>query len=134
MHFPVTIRIELFYFSKVKFMRMIVMKNISKNTVLASDLRIANTFWSRLKGLLGTNYLPEGKGLLITPCNSIHMFGMRYAIDVVFLDSAWRVLKVLHQFPPGKTAACPGSAQVLELPVGTLIQTRTTVGDQLLPE
>jgi uncharacterized membrane protein (UPF0127 family) len=106
-------------------------RNLTKGSVLVTDLRIADSFWSRLKGLLGTASLPSGQGLLITPCNSIHMFGMQYAIDVVFLDTNFRVLKVLHTFPPGQAAACTGSAHVLELPAGVLIQTHTAVGDQL---
>lgn len=109
-------------------------RNITKNTFLVCDLRIAKTFVSRLKGLLGTSSLPTGQGLLITPCDSIHMFGMRYAIDVVFLDSSFRAMKVVHGLPPGATAGCPGSTHTLELPTGTLLNTHTTVGDQLIVE
>lgn len=109
-------------------------RNLTKSTVPVYTLRMANTFWSRLKGLLGTNSLPAGQGLLITPCNSIHMFGMRYAIDVAFLDGDLRVLKISHSLPPGTTASCRGSAHALELPAGTLLNTCTTVGDRLIIE
>lgn len=107
------------------------MCNKTNNAPLVQQLRIADTFWSRLKGLLGTSSLPAGHGLLITPCSSIHMFGMRYAIDVVFLDRSYRVLKILHSLPPGGAARCPGSAHVLELPSGTLLNTTVSVNDQL---
>lgn len=106
--------------------------NSTKNTVLAQQLSIADTFWSRLRGLLGTASLPGGRGLLISPCSSIHMFGMRYSIDVVFLDKEWRVLKILPFLPPGATGRCSGSTYVLELPVGTLAATSTAVGDELM--
>lgn len=112
-------------------MNLIRVQNLTASTILAEDLRFANTFWSRLKGLLGTSCLPPGQGLLITPCNSIHMFGMRYAIDVIFLDHTLQVMKLLHTFPPGKMACCPGSAHVLELPAGILTTTCTSIGDQL---
>lgn len=105
--------------------------NTTKDTLLVQDLRVADTFWSRLKGLLGTASLPAGKGLLITPCSSIHMFGMRYAIDVIFLDRDFKVLKILHSLPPGAAARCPGSAHVLELPGGTLLNTGISLNDQL---
>ncbi len=121
------------YYSKVVGIVMRV-RNVTKNTYPVDDLRIANTFWSRLKGLLGTNSLPAGQGLLITPCDSIHMFGMRYAIDVIFLDRTYRVLKALHSLPPGTAAGCRGSAHVLEVPAGVLINTHTAVDDQLIIE
>lgn len=106
--------------------------NVTNNIILARDLRVANTFLSRLKGLLGTSSLPEGQGLLISPCDSIHMFGMRYPIDVVFVTGEFQVIKVLHCFPPGKVASCPGSAHVLELPAGILASTGTSPGDFLV--
>jgi len=106
-------------------------RNLTTNTILVIDLRVADTFWSRLRGLLGTSSMPAGQGLLITPCNSIHMFGMRYALDVVFLDKNLQIIKLLHALSPGKTAYCPGSAHVLELPAGILADSLTKIGDQL---
>lgn len=105
--------------------------NTTRNTLLVQDLRVANTFWSRLRGLLGTASLPAGQGLLITPCSSIHMFGMRYALDVIFLDRDFKVRKILYSLPPGATARCPGSAHVLELSGGTLSHTAVSLNDQL---
>lgn len=105
--------------------------NTTNNTLLVQNLQVADTFWSRLKGLLGTASFPAGQGLLITPCRSIHMFGMRYAIDVVFLDRDFKVLKILHSLPPMATARCPGSRHVLELPGGTLAKIALSLSDQL---
>jgi uncharacterized membrane protein (UPF0127 family) len=62
------------------------------------------------------------------------MFGMRYAIDAIFLDPTFRILKISHSLPPGATARCPGSAHVLEIPAGTSFNTCTMEGDQLIIE
>ena len=105
--------------------------NRTRKTVLAKRLRIADSFFTRLRGLLGTRSLPEGEALLIRPCNSIHMLGMRYAIDVVFASAENIVLKTVSSLAPGRLATCSEAACVLELPCGTLEQSATEVGDQL---
>ena len=72
--------------------------------VLAERLRPAHTHWTRLRGLLGTASLPAGEGLWLKPCRRIHMFGMRYAVDAVFLDDAQRVVRVLPDLGPGRVS------------------------------
>ena len=67
--------------------------NLTRKTIVSCNLRIADSFFSRLKGLLGTVGLPDGDALLLRPCNNIHMFGMKYAIDVAFVDDQGKVLK-----------------------------------------
>jgi uncharacterized membrane protein (UPF0127 family) len=107
--------------------------NTSKGTVLAERLREARTPWSRLVGLLGRNHLPEGEGLLIVPCSSVHTFFMRFPIDVAFLDREGRVVKVFVSVPPFRVLlGSPQARMALELPSGTLIGTGTEPGDQLL--
>ena len=96
---------------------------------MAEKLKIADSFWSRLKGLLGTKELPIGEALLIRPCNNIHMFGMKYSIDVIFTDAANQVLKTVAHLAPGKIASCRGAAYVVEMPCGTLQNTGTEPGD-----
>jgi len=109
--------------------------NTSKRTVLAERLREARTPWSRLVGLLNRNHLPEGEGLLIVPCSSVHTFFMRFPIDVAFLDRKGRVLKVFMSVPPFRLLlGGPGARMALELPSGTLARTSTVPGDQLLFE
>ena len=103
--------------------------NRSKATVVAKRLFIADTFFSRLKGLLGTRELPEGEALLIRPCNNIHMFGMRYAIDVAFVGEGDKVLKVVESLAPGRVAWCRGARYVVEMPCGALRQSKTEAGD-----
>jgi protein-S-isoprenylcysteine O-methyltransferase Ste14/uncharacterized membrane protein (UPF0127 family) len=98
------------------------MHRATANGVLLADrLRSAHTHWTRLRGLLGTGRLESGQGLWIKPCNQVHMFGMRYPIDVVFLDDESRVLRVVHDLQPNRISPrVPGATSVLELPAGTL--------------
>src|SRR5512145_1637770 len=89
--------------------------------LVADRLRLAHTHWTRLKGLLGTRSLPPGEGLWLRPCRQVHMFGMRYAIDVVFLDEQQRVVHLVSDLAPGRISPKVGSAaSVLELPAGTI--------------
>ncbi|NMC33590.1 MAG: DUF192 domain-containing protein [Veillonellaceae bacterium] len=106
--------------------------NLTRKTIVARNLRIADSFFSRLKGLLGTAELPDGEALLLRPCNNIHMFGMRYAIDVAFVTEAGEVLKTVAELAPGRFAGCPSARSVVELPSGTLRKTSTGIGDLLV--
>ena len=67
-----------------------IIRNISKNTVTAEDCAIADSLFTRFMGLMGRKTLVQGTGLLITPCNSIHMLFMRFPIDAVFLSSGMK--------------------------------------------
>ena len=105
--------------------------NQTKNTILVERLRVADSFFKRLKGLLGTRELPTGEALLIRPCNAIHMFGMRYALDIAFVSRENRILQTIRTLQPGQTAKFSQAAYVLELPCGTLDATGTEPGDVL---
>jgi uncharacterized membrane protein (UPF0127 family) len=88
--------------------------------VVVPHLEKAGTSWTRMRGLLGRAELPEGHGLWIVPCPSIHMFFMRFAIDAVFLDRDLRVVKVCDDVRPWRMArGGRGARSVLELPAGT---------------
>lgn len=92
--------------------------------MLVADLEIASTSWSRAVGLMGRPELPAGRGLWIEPCNSIHMFFMRFAIDVLFLDRAGRVKRVMLGLKPWRVSPIVfGTRTVVELPAGTLSDT-----------
>lgn len=108
--------------------------NQSKHTVLASEVELADTSWSRMKGLLGQTSasFTAGKGLWITPSQGVHTIGMKIPIDVVYLDKGHRVIYLSHSLPPFRIAAIKLKARsVVELPAGTLAQTQTSVGDVL---
>ena len=109
---------------------MIIINN-TKELVIVDRLMIADTFNRRLRGLLGTSYLPPGRGLLISPCCTIHTFGMRYPIDVLFIDRGFRVQKIIPALPSGRLAGSFGSKYVLELPAGTVTGRLVEPGDEL---
>jgi uncharacterized protein len=92
---------------------------------------VADSFWTRLKGLLGRRELPAGEGLLIVPTNSIHMFFMRFPIDAVFLDRESRVIAVMPDLRPWRMAARRGAKSVLELPAGEAARRGLRSGDVL---
>ncbi|MDB5095995.1 MAG: hypothetical protein JWM80_416 [Cyanobacteria bacterium RYN_339] len=99
---------------------------------LATAARRAGTFWTRFRGLMGVRHLPAGEGLLIVPCNSIHCFGMKMAIDVVFVSREGEVLHLIPDMAPGKFSSIIKKARaVIELPAGTIAATGTAVGDRL---
>ena len=106
--------------------------NTSRETELASNARAANTFWSRLVGLLGRKSLEPGEALLIEPCSSVHTAFMRFTIDVVYLDKERRVIKMVPRMVPFRASALwRGGHSVVELPAGRIEDTSTSVGDQL---
>jgi uncharacterized membrane protein (UPF0127 family) len=74
----------------------------------------------RMRGLLGRSSLPEGEGLLLLRTPSVHMFFMRFPIDVVFLDRQERVVRIAHELRPWRIAlGGRGAKKALELPAGT---------------
>jgi uncharacterized protein len=105
--------------------------NRARGTVLATHLEVADSATKRSKGLLGRNGLGSGEGLWIVPCESVHTFFMRFAIDLVYLDRNNRVKKVRSVVGPWRVSACLTAHSVLELPAGTICNTQTAVGDMV---
>ncbi|MFV0636625.1 DUF192 domain-containing protein [Mitsuokella sp. WILCCON 0060] len=82
-------------------------------------VRVADTFWTRLVGLMLQKPLPPATGLLITPCNSIHMCFMRFAIDAIFLDRQGKILKIVRNLRPWiGISACWQAYSTLEMTAG----------------
>jgi uncharacterized protein len=84
-----------------------------------------------MRGLLGRSGLEQGEGLLLRPASSIHTFFMRFPIDVVFLGSDGRVLKVVPELAPWRTASARGAKAVVELPAGEAERSRLRPGIRL---
>ncbi len=104
--------------------------NVTRDQWLVTDLEVAGTVFKRMLGLMGRPRLSVEQGLWIKPCNSIHTFGMRFPIDVVFLNEEGRVVKVISEINPCRVVLPVTSAvSVLELPPGTIARTQTDVGD-----
>lgn len=97
----------------------VILKDSKK--MVSSEVRIADNFFSRLKGLMFAEKIEGYGGLLITRCNSIHTCFMKFNIDVVFLDKNQKVVKVIRELRPWRMTPMYFSAsQVLELQGGTL--------------
>jgi len=109
----------------------LIVRNTARGTELANQAAVARTSAARRIGLLRHSSLPRGSGLWIVPCEGIHTFGMKFPIDVVFLDRKLKVLKTVHNLKPWRISLCLAAYSVLELPAGTLKATATTRGDQL---
>lgn len=106
-------------------------RNQSKNTLLADRADIANTSITRKVGLLKHARLEKGEGLWITPCEAVHTIGMKFPIDVLFLDKKRRVVKIRSEMPRWRFSGAFRAHSVLELPSGMAEATGTTAGDQL---
>lgn len=107
--------------------------NLTQQTVVCDREEFARTFWQRLRGLLGRTELAPGEGLVIGPCNSIHTFGMKFPIDVLFLTGKGQVVAAFESVRRGKIIPFVKDASlVLELPAGIIRESRTTAGDLLL--
>src|SRR6266571_2637588 len=108
--------------------------NCTRQSFLASRLEVASTHWQRLRGLLGTSpreFCP-GCGLLIIPSHGVHTFGMRFSIDVLFLDENNCVVSLEENVKPWRlTPVCLEAATVMELPSHTIWNTGTALGDQI---
>ncbi|NLL04747.1 MAG: DUF192 domain-containing protein [Clostridiaceae bacterium] len=110
-----------------------VARNISKNTILAVNLSIADNFLKRFIGLMFTKELPQGDGLHIIPCNSIHMCFMSFPLDVIFLNENMEIVSIIEGIRPWKVSKIVSKANsVLELPAGTIAKTSSTVGDKII--
>jgi uncharacterized membrane protein (UPF0127 family) len=112
---------------------MLRVLNADRGTLLATRARRADSFWARGKGLMFERTLPDGGGLLIDPCGSIHMFGMRFALDVVYVNKQDRVVRAQEQIKPWRIGPLrtKDARYVIELPVGAIRASGTRVGDQL---
>lgn len=108
-----------------------VLVNATKKTTLADQCRFANSVLKRMVGLLNRSGLAAGEGLLLDRCYGIHTIGMRFAIDVLFLDRDLHVMRAVPALPPFRTCVVRHAVYVLELPVGAIANSRTETGDQI---
>jgi len=111
------------------------MKTVSLKTVegevVCERCLVADSPWSRMRGLLGRRGLESGEGLLLRPAGSVHTFFMRFPIDVVFLSRDGEVLKVAPALPAWRTAAARRAKAVLELAADEAERREIRVGTRL---
>ncbi len=110
-------------------MEAVVVKN---GKVIGSKIKVVDTFWGRLKGLLGEKQLEEGRGLLLRPCRQVHTWFMNFAIDVVFLDEFGKIVGLQKEMEAGQISPKYKRAwQALELSSGSIEKYSLEKGDYL---
>lgn len=108
--------------------------NQTRQAYLATQLAIADTHWTRLRGLVGTSFddFRNSFGLWIKPCRGVHTLAMRFPIDVVYLDRSLTVIHIEKNLRPWRFAPVRlQAASVLELPCQTVTGTGTALGDKI---
>jgi len=106
--------------------------NQTRGTCIARRVEVADTSETRTKGLLGRSGLEPDTGLWIEPGEWVHMFGMKFAIDIVVMDKKHRVVGVKADLRPGAIGPLFwGAHSTLERPVGAIAASGTVKGDQV---
>ena len=112
--------------------RTIRVVNRTKGTILGERIDVAESSLSRMVGLLGKSSLAPATGLLIMPSQAVHSVGMRFPIDVLFLDRHWKVVHAQPSLVPYRITGVHWKARcVLELPSGSIAESCTSVGDEV---
>jgi uncharacterized protein len=109
-------------------------RNTTRGTSIGSDINSAESSSERRVGLLKHRKLDEGSGLWIVPCEAVHTFFMKFAIDLIYLDRKHIVQATRRAVPPWRLSMCLRAHSILELPPGTIDRTNTQKGDQLVLE
>jgi uncharacterized protein len=108
--------------------------NCTRQTWLATAVAVADTHWTRLRGLVGVtpDDFRNGFGLWIVPCHGVHTLAMGFPIDVLYLDGSMNVVHIQRELRPWRFAPVRmEAASVLELPCRTAAETGTVVGDRI---
>ena len=106
--------------------------NKTRDSVLGSRVEIVDRWWSRVRGFLGRPQPDHGVGLLLSPCRAVHMIGMRFPLDVVFVNRAGKVVATYPELEPGsRTRYHLRSEYALEMRAGTIRASGTEVDDVL---
>jgi uncharacterized protein len=115
--------------------RHVFVYNKSKETFLAFRVRVADSVFGRLVGLLGRRSLQPDSGVWIVPSNAVHTIGMLFSFDLVLIDKNFKVVGLRELVRPFKVTWPNHRAEsVLELPAHSIFRSRTQIGDQLLIE
>ena len=107
------------------------MLDVDNGAVLTGALEHASTSAHKARGLLGRGEYPEGNALLLEGCSSIHMFFMKFPIDVLFVDDRLQVLRIVEGLRPWRWASCPRAHATVELPALTVRRLGIEVGHRL---
>ena len=118
--------------SRMLRMSAILRLQSADGTVIADHVEAATSLWPRFMGLMLRDTLPEGHGLVLRPCSSIHMFFMRFPIDAVFVEGGGTVLGLRRHLRPWVGfASCRKAKACIELRVGTIDSAGLEVGEKV---
>lgn len=116
-------------------MKFSTARNVTREADLCPRCGIAHDLISRVRGLMFRASLPEDEGLWISPCPSIHMFNMKFALDAVFLTRELVVTDIVESIAPGKMYVAKDHKgkphSVVEVAAGTVARTGTQIGDTI---
>lgn len=104
----------------------------SSGTVLATRIEVGGDSASRRKGLLGRDHLDAGHAFVIAPCQGVHTFGMRFAIDIVAVARDGVVVKIRTHVPRRRIVLALNAFAIVELPSGSVGPTNLKVGDRVI--
>jgi uncharacterized membrane protein (UPF0127 family) len=110
---------------------VVALMNERTRQPVATSVEIAATRRSRRRGLLGRDRLAEATAMLLAPCTAVHTAGMRFAIDVVFVDRQGFAVKIVRDLQPWRIALASGARAVIEMPAGSLRWGEVLPGDRL---
>lgn len=118
----VNLNLEISCLDMLKMKNKKLIRLITKeNEVVLENVVIADSFFSRLKGLMGKNTIKDDEGLLIRPCNSIHSFFMKFNLDIAFIDKNFIVLEIYRDLAPNKLSKIYKKSKfVIESKTGSL--------------
>ena len=101
---------------------------------LITHLRLAGDSAERRRGLLDSEGLTDGEGLVIAPSQGVHTFGMRFPIDVVGVARDGRIVSIRPAVPPRRLVLSWRAFAMVELPAGAADRTQIRLGDRLVVE
>jgi uncharacterized membrane protein (UPF0127 family) len=105
--------------------------NQTRHNTIGDRIEVAETSWTRMRGLLGRKGIDAGGGLWIRPCSGVHMLFMRFPIDVVGLDKKMCVVKLWSDLAPWRvTSVSFRMASAMELPAGQIARCGIQIGDR----
>jgi uncharacterized membrane protein (UPF0127 family) len=107
--------------------------NQTRECFLSLDVKVADTIFSRLRGLIGRLKLRSDEGLWVVPSRGVHTLGLLFPLDLIYLDEHYRVIHLVEYFPAFRIGPLKTKAEsVLQLPTHTIYSSQTQAGDQLV--
>lgn len=107
--------------------------NKTRESVLGARVQLADRWWQRMRGFIGRAAPRAGEGMLLSPCRAVHMLGLPYPLDIVFLDREGIVVALYPSLRPARFTSFHRNAEyALELPAGTIEASATQVSDRIV--